>query len=83
MPGRKGFPLLYDAIVRIEGFKSWRPADPKKPHLPWWHVFPKLNRVHAIGLPKGTRIVGRRPLPHAGVLLLSPVCDIFFGSSTR
>lgn len=79
---RNRFPLLYDAIVRIEGFKSWRPADPARPRLPWWHAFKRSSRVHAFGLPPGSRVDGIR-LPKGGVLLVSPLVGLWFTSRNR
>jgi len=79
---KRRFARMYDAIVRVEGFKSWRPADPKKKHLPWWHTFKKSHRVHAFGLPKGTRVGGVR-LSRGGALLVSPDVDVWFESRTR
>jgi len=80
--GLERFPLLYDAIVRIEGFKSWRPADPSRKHLPWWHTFKRSNRVHAYGLRKGT-VVGGVRIGRDAVLLVAPRVGIWFQSRTR
>jgi hypothetical protein len=89
---KKLFPLLYDAVVRIEAFKSWRKVK-EHPTKPWWHNFPGgfyrrifTPGVHAFGLRAGEKVVGRKgtyTLKHDAVLLIAKDGGIFFGSDRR